>query len=182
MVKVYRLKYNLPTFSAGDICILDDKGNLWWKGNPDPKIDERERELHWRSRVCMYKKKTLEKFNILATYFEEVHDSAFYAFWPYENCKYYYVSDSGVDWDIWEEEDKDYQRKSLENCFLNKEDAEKLWGKIINLVRLAKCGTVVDNVLATENGRFQISGKFNSEFIEMEKSALRQLVELGNDK
>lgn len=139
MVKVYKLKYNLPTFWAGDICVLDENGDLWWYGNPDPEINKKEKELHWREKVCMYHAKTIEKFNILPTYFEEVKDTS--KFWPFEGCRYYFVLDTGVDWDIWNENPADYDRKSMGNCFLNEEDANEAWEEIRAICSLKRLGS-----------------------------------------
>ena len=43
MKKVFILKANMPTFWAGDICLLEDDGSLWWVGNQDRDTQKRER-------------------------------------------------------------------------------------------------------------------------------------------
>ena len=175
MVKVYKLKYNLPTFWAGDICVLDENGDLWWQGNPNPEINEKEKELHWRDKVCMYHAKTLEKFNILDTYFEEVKDIS--KFWPFEGCRYFYVVDSGIEWDIWGDNPIDWDRKSLGNCFLNEEDAGKKWREYKAIASIAQLGGQMTTFQLNENGKGMITIDFLPEYRLKIAENLRILLE-----
>lgn len=174
MIKLYRLKYNLPTFWAGDICLLDDDGCLYWIGNENKEIADKERKLHWKDRVMMYHRRTLEAFKVLDTYFEELCiDGRFY---PFENCKYYYLTDTGVDWTIWQETDEDHLRKRMNNCFISEEDAQKRWKKMENLVKIKNFGFFMDTYTVDKDGRIVITGKYNPEYFEKIKPVLREML------
>ena len=116
MKKVFILKANMPTFWAGDICLLEDDGSLWWVGNQDKETQKRERELHWKEKVCMFSKKTMDKFKILESgWFEEMPKDLFERIFPWDGCAYWYVTDNGIDLGHWWCTTDDLLRKSLGN-------------------------------------------------------------------
>lgn len=73
MNKFYKLKKDLPTFTAGDIFELRADGCLW-------QVERYEGENHWKDEVMAYHRRTLEHFpNILRDWFEETEVPADFA-------------------------------------------------------------------------------------------------------
>ena len=179
MVKIYKLKYNLPTFWKGDICVLDESGDLWWVGNEIPELDKKERTLHWKDQVCMYNQQTLDRFNILETYFEEIEGID--KFWPFKRCRYFYLSDAGVEWDIWEDNEMDHSRKAMGNCFLKEKDAKRAWKKIESLCKMRNLGVQITSFNLLEDGKGHLTFKFSPEFFDKTNDSLKEMIELDND-
>ena len=180
MKKVFILKANMPTFWAGDICLLEDDGSLWWVGNQDRDTQKRERELHWKEKVCMFSKKTLDKFKILESgWFEEMPKDLFERIFPWEGCAYWYVTDNGIDLGHWWCSTDDLLRKSLGNCFLNQEDAQMAFEKVRTICSINEMSTELTTTTVTEKGDFTITGKFVPECYEGMKIQLDRLVRMG---
>ena len=110
--KRYRLKYDLPTFKAGDEFELAPCGALVQITNG-------------RTGVCAYTASTLEKFpNILTDWFEEIKETTRWK--PESNHMYCFIRDDcDVYYDIWTG-DIDQKRFDLGNCFQTKEEAERV--------------------------------------------------------
>lgn len=179
MKKLYILKSNLPTFWVGDVCLLDDDGSLWWVGNQDKDFSKKERELHWRDKVCMFNKRTLEKFRILESgWFEEMPKDLVERIFPWEKCQYWYVTDSGIECGYWYASDDDILRKSMGNCYLNKEDAMRAWGKVMTIGSIDSMVTGLVSTNVNEQGDFVVSGKFVPECYEAMKQQLEKLVRI----
>lgn len=78
-MKQYKLLKDLPTFKAGEIFYIKEKGNL-------ARVSDD---------VSMYSKKTMDNFpNILTDWFEEIHET-YKRCRAVIGCKYYYLDDSG---------------------------------------------------------------------------------------
>lgn len=78
-MKRYRLKRDLPTFKAGEVFYVKEKGNL-------ARVSDG---------VSIYSKKTMDNFpNILTDWFEEIHET-YKRRRAVIGCKYYYLDDSG---------------------------------------------------------------------------------------
>lgn len=179
MKKIYILKSNLPTFWVGDICLLEDDGSLWWVGNQDKEFGKKERELHWRNKVCMFNKKTIEKFKILESgWFEEMPEDLVKRIFPWDGCQYWYVTSTGINCGYWHTSDDDILRKSMGNCFLNKEDAMKLWGKVMINSSLASMVTGIVSTNVTKQGDFTVIGKFVPESYEAMKQQLEMMLKV----
>lgn len=177
MVKLYRLKYNLPTFWKGDIAILKEDGNLWFVGNENPELRKKEKELHWKDSFVMYNSKTLENFKILETYFEELSEELVRKVWPFEGCSYWYINDIGVELAYWCASDDDFTRKSMGNCFLCKEDAEKAWEKIKSVCKLNLLGLRMDSFSSGKDGHAYLTCKFPQEYQQGIHQTLRSFME-----
>lgn len=146
MVKLYKLKYNLPTFWKGDIAVLKEDGNLWFVGNEDPEIREKEKKLHWQDTFIMYNSRTLKNFGILGTYFEELPEELVHKLWPFEGCDYYFVDSGGrVAQTEWRGNDVDCGRKRLGNCYMSREGAEEAQRELEALCQLKGYGLTLDS-------------------------------------
>lgn len=126
-MKRYKLKYDLPTFNAGDLFFLSESGNLI-AGTPEKPvtIDIGPMEVD----LVAYSRQTLEKFpNILHTWFEEIKDKPKY---------YWFVRSSGeIDCAMVDENDDTYlYRKSRGNTYDNLLDAVKAEDRVREAVRI----------------------------------------------
>lgn len=97
MMKRYKLKYDLPTFNAGDEFFLSDSGNLV-AGTPKEPVTIPMGPVDMN--LVAYSRSTLEKFpNILHVWFEEIKEPEYY----------WFLRDDGiVDSDIVDEDDRKY--------------------------------------------------------------------------
>lgn len=115
-MKRYRLKYDLPTFNAGDEFFLSKSGNLI-AGTPEEPvtIDIGPMEVD----LVAYSRQTLEKFpNILVDWFEEIREKA-EGYW-------FIRSDGGIDFARVDKDDAAYlYRKSRGNVYSSLEKAAK---------------------------------------------------------
>lgn len=177
MVKLYRLKANCPSFYAGDIGILKEDGNLWFVGNLDPEIRKIEDEKHWKKDFIMFHKRTLEAFDILDNWFEEVPKEIIDVLFPWEGCEYYYVTSTGLGSKKWTGNFEDTVRHATGNCFLNIQEAEDLREKLDQLAILENNGFRLTDVSINKSGDIRLVGKSYPESYNLVKEALEFLVE-----
>ena len=181
MVRFYRLKYNLPTFWQGDIAMLGEDGNLWFVGNENPELREQEQKLHWRGSFIMYNSKTLANFNILATYFDELSEEEVMKIWPVNGCKYWFISDKGVEWTFWKGDEYDLARKKMGNCFLTLTDAKKAQDKVWAICRLNLLGMKMDSFSSGKDGHAYLTLTFPPEAKDEVCEALMDLIGAVNE-
>lgn len=184
MSKFYKLKYNLPTFCKGDIAEVREDGNLWFVGNENPEIREKEMRLHWCQPLIMYNKKTLASFNILETYFDEMTDEEIEALWPLEGCVYWYITELGPECEVWRGYDDGFQREGMGNCFVKEEQADEVWQKIRLLANLRKIGFRMTSFSTDKKGGAYLTFDFPKEEVEDVRETLADLLgikEFGSD-
>lgn len=111
MGKRYKLLKDLPTFSIGDEFHISPNGNL----------------VHDKQQIVAYAKATLIKYpNILKDWFEEMPDPAKMICDLQGGDTYYYINWCGEIEDAdYEADECDNRCRSIGNCFLTQEDAEK---------------------------------------------------------
>lgn len=107
----YKLKQPLPGYKVGEEFHLSNKGNL----------------IHAASGELVYTKRGLRrKPEILKDWFEEILEEP-KTVWDLGIGDAYYIPcwDDQVGFDTWLDRPKDLVRRTLGNCFLTKEEAEK---------------------------------------------------------
>lgn len=122
-MKKYRLKKDLPTFTAGEEFAMSRvSGGLWL-------IDGYNEDGEWYSSVCAYSEHTLKKFpNILKEWFEEIPEEPKTVWDLREGDEYYAISfDGRVTHEYINEVTLDYHERviGIGNAFLTKKEAEK---------------------------------------------------------
>lgn len=134
-MKLYRLKKDLPTFSAGDVFELRN-GSLYLVKD---KLKEDAGCGHWKQEVMAYHKHTLERFpSILIEWFEEIDTSAGWR--PHYREKYYAIdpySESGMIDLVHAGDDVDRLNTAIGNCFKTVAEARKAleWLKAFKVLR-----------------------------------------------
>lgn len=110
-MKRYRLKKDLPTYSAGEEFYIDGAGNL--------KTTD--------GAICAYCRSTLVSFpNILTNWFEEIPEEP-KTVWDLEELEeYFYISwDGYVQKTVWDDISADKGARDFGNCFLTAGEAER---------------------------------------------------------
>ena len=79
--------------------------------------------------------------------------------WPFEGCKYYYISDTGVEWDIWNETEADFTREGMGNCFMTEEEAERAWERLDIMLILESLGVRISSY---EVNNVKVKGESNA--------------------
>lgn len=108
-MKRYKLIKDLPTFKAGNIFYISERGDLFYDDS--------------NNGIKAYSHKTLEKFsNILTDWFEEIEEMEWR---PRTTDKYWLVNTFGqVDFDFWDGGCIDNARYELGNCYRTEKEAE----------------------------------------------------------
>ena len=164
MSRIYKLKANLPTFWAGDWCELSDSGKLHWLGSPDPEANRTERKLHLREDVIMYRKETIQEFDLLSeesAWFEPVSDEEVGKYFPVQNCTYYYIDSLGK---VNKKRYYDYcyedsERARIGNIFITREDALDIAERMKGLFMLGK---VANSAASNKDGSVVVSGQMGN--------------------
>lgn len=113
-MKKYKLKKDLPTFSAGDIFTLADNGNLY-------------KDIGEQIPIHAYAASTLAKFpNILSDWFEEILDQP-KTVWDLKiGDSVWYVDGEHITYEAnWDDAEMDRNDREYGDVFLTKEEAEQ---------------------------------------------------------
>lgn len=162
MVKYYKLKSPVWTYWAGDIFVLKDDGNLWYLGNEDKTQNELEKKLHWKGEHIAANGRTLENFNILSNWFEEIGlkdiDNVA-GLLPYEGMECYTLKkiegEIKIIRYIWRSRDN---TKGM--FFIDKEKAIK----VAKAIKLINCGFYIESVEQQKNiGKVIVTGRYFAE-------------------
>ena len=108
-MKKYKLLKDLPTFKAGDIFYLSDRGNLFRESD----------------NIVAYNWSTLDKFtNILTDWFDEIKEQT--RLKPDAGQTYYFLDSNGLVYDnTWADDSIDRSRFEIGNCFKTEEEIER---------------------------------------------------------
>lgn len=141
MTKRYKLKYDLPTFNAGDEFFLSDSGNLI-AGTPEEPITVPMGPVDMH--LVAYSRSTLEKFpSILAIWFDDIKEE-----------RYWFIhSDGAIDSTILDEGDINYiYRKKVGNVYRDAHSAYVAEDKLEARAVLEKTATLSPKKAALNGG------------------------------
>lgn len=139
-MKQYKLIKDLPTFKAGQLAYISERGNLI-AGTPDnPETTDA------RIQLMMYHKQTIDKFpEILTEWFEEIQEPVDSIHWkPKEGDNYYYIVYSydplhnEILVSTWIDDDDDKTHYLFGNVYRSYEEAEKARDRKLAEVRLRR--------------------------------------------
>lgn len=108
-MKRYKLLKDTPTFKAGNIFYISERGDLFYDDS--------------NNGIKAYCHKTLEKFpNILTDWFEEIKEMNWK---PKTGDEYWTIyNDGSIDGNTWHDDCIDKERYEVGNCYRTEEDAE----------------------------------------------------------
>lgn len=138
-MKRYKLLKDLPTFKAGQLAYISERGSLIAGTPENPETNGRG-----GIQLMMYHRATLEKFpEILTEWFEEAQESTDSIHWkPNNGDEYWYTDDcGGVYRDRWDDEPIHVWRYSLGLIKRTKEECEKARNRKLAEVRIRRTST-----------------------------------------
>jgi len=137
-MKQYKLIKDLPTFKAGQLAYISERGNLI-AGTPDnPETTDA------RIQLMMYHKQTIDKFpEILTEWFEEIQEPTDSIHWEPrigERC-WSFLADGEVVPFYWSTLPYDLARHELGNIYRTEKECEKARDRRLAEVRLRRTST-----------------------------------------
>lgn len=134
-MKKYRLLKDLPTFKAGQLAYISNRGNLI-AGTP-----EIQETTDYDLILTIYHETTLKKFpNILTEWFEEIKEPVDSIHWkPKIGDEYFWMNSYGeTQPDVWDGDSIDSMRLALGMVYRTEEECEKARERKLVEVRLRK--------------------------------------------
>nr|DAK30545.1 MAG TPA: hypothetical protein [Caudoviricetes sp.] len=138
-MKQYKLIKDLPTFKAGQLAYISERGNLI-AGTPDnPETTDA------RIQLMMYHKQTIDKFpEILTEWFEEIQEPTDSIHWkPKHDEKIWYLDENGDTNFTYFDENDTYHIRRVEfgNTYRTADECEQARERKLAEVRLRRTST-----------------------------------------
>lgn len=134
-MKRYKLLKDLPTFKAGQLAYISNRGNLI-AGTP-----EIQETTDYDLILTIYHETTLKKFpNILTEWFEEIEEPTDSIHWkPKKDDEYFWMNSYGeTQPDVWDGDSIDSMRLALGMVYCTEEECKEAYERKLAEVRLCK--------------------------------------------